>query len=222
MTEFVLFMVFSILEIYAMFALAFSVFKIDLYPFEMIFAGFIMGFFSYILRYDHGWVQVDIIVQYVLVFAFLWMLFKIHIFYAAVMTGFAYQAYTSIQTVFYFLMSKLGLLSVKFPSVSDLNTYILQVSTATVALLIAWYIRKKRIGFDFIPDKQTGKVEMETREVLLVSLNIPSFAIILLTVYIANFINTILVILPMVYVLIFYIYVHFSYKKDRLHENDSF
>lgn len=45
MLDFILFMIFSILETYAMFFLAFKIFKIDLYHKEMVFASFIMGFF---------------------------------------------------------------------------------------------------------------------------------------------------------------------------------
>lgn len=45
MIDFILFILFSGLETYAMFFLAFKIFKIDIYHKEMVFASFIMGFF---------------------------------------------------------------------------------------------------------------------------------------------------------------------------------
>ncbi|QQZ60832.1 hypothetical protein JI735_31030 [Paenibacillus sonchi] len=58
MLEFVLFMVFSVLETYAMFYLAFKVFKIDIYFKEILFASLLMGFISYVLRYDY-WININ-------------------------------------------------------------------------------------------------------------------------------------------------------------------
>lgn len=80
MLDFVLYMVFSILETSAMFYLAFKVFKIDVYPVEMIFASTIMAFVSFVLRNDYEMVLTDVLFQYLLTFCFMWLLFRIHIF----------------------------------------------------------------------------------------------------------------------------------------------
>lgn len=80
MLDFVLYMVFSILETTAMFYLAFKVFKIDVYPKEILFAGALMAFVSYVLRNDYGLILTDVAIQYLLTFCFLWLLFRIHIF----------------------------------------------------------------------------------------------------------------------------------------------
>lgn len=68
--DFVLFLAFSILETCSMFYMLFRIFKIDLYPKEFIFVGFILGFFSYVLRHDYNLVLVDIAFQYILTFCF--------------------------------------------------------------------------------------------------------------------------------------------------------
>lgn len=80
MLDFVLYMVFSVLESSALFYLAFKIFKLDIYPKEIVFAGLIMAFISYTLRNNYGLSKIDVFLQYTLTFLFIWLLFRIHIF----------------------------------------------------------------------------------------------------------------------------------------------
>ncbi len=205
MVDFVLYMAFSVLETYALFFLAFKAFKIDLYSIEMVFASLIMGFISYVLRIDYGLIEMDVCLQFILIFCFMWLLFRIHYFYAAIMTGMTYQAYSLIQTLYYFLLNQSTLFSV----------YLLQILTATTAILIGMYISKRRQGFDFVPDKPAGKINISTRDQILFALNLPSFIIVLSTMYFSNHLMQFYFIIPLAYALVLYGYLYLSYKKDR-------
>lgn len=103
--DIVLYMGFSILEVCAMFYMIFRIFKIDIMVKEFIFASTIMAFISYVLRAEYQLPYVDVMIQASLMLSFMWMLFRIHIFYATILTGMAYQIYMLIQTMYYFLGS---------------------------------------------------------------------------------------------------------------------
>lgn len=213
MLDFVLYMVFSILETYAMFYLAFKVFKIDLYPKEMLFAAFIMSFFSFVIRVNYSRVEVDIIIQYILMFCFFWLLFRIHMFYSAILTGMTYQAYTFIQLVYALIFNKIGLLSNQTFYGVDITTYFLQFFTAATAILIGFYIGYKRKGFDYVPDKPNGIIKISSREKLLFILNLPTVAIVISIMHL--FSSGYFLALPLIYFTLMFCYIYLSYMKDR-------
>lgn len=218
MLNFILFMIFSGLETYALFLLAFKIFKIDIYHKEIVFSSIIMGFISYVLRYDYGLLMTDIVLQYLLTFSFMWLLFRIHVFYAAIMTGLAYLTYMLIQSSCYLLMNATGLYALDFPFVTS-GIYLLQTVSATITILIASYVSKRRKGFDFVPDKQNDKVKIRSREIVIFFLSVPSLLIVLLMIYLSEQFTNFFYLMPLAYGILLYGYLYISYKKD-LNEND--
>ncbi|MEK3878718.1 MULTISPECIES: hypothetical protein [unclassified Paenibacillus] len=216
MLDFVLYMVFSILETSAMFYLAFKVFKIDVYPVEMIFASTLMAFVSFVLRNDYEMVLTDVFFQYLLTFCFIWLLFRIHIFYAVSMTGLTYLAYMFIQSSCYLFMKLIGLYQVGLPYTS-IAVYVLQFISATAAITIGTYIGKKKKGFDFVPDKQNVKVKIEQREIKILILSAPSLIFVILLVILTEKYSQYFFLMPMIYAVLLYAYLYLSYKKDRTH-----
>lgn len=218
MLDFILFMVFSFMETFAMFFLAFRVFKIDLYIVELIFASTIMAFISFVLRHDYGLMMTDIVIQYLLAFSFIWLLFRIHVFYAAIMTGLSYLTYMLIQSTCYLLMNATGLYSLSFPFMTS-GVYLLQIVSATLTFSIASYVNKRRKGFDFVPDKQNGKIKIQSREVVIFGLSVPSLFIVLLMIFLSEHYTDFFLIMPIAYGILLYGYLYFSNKKD-LNENE--
>lgn len=213
MLDFVLYMIFSVVESSALFYFAFKVFKIDLYGKEILFAGLIMAFFSHTIRTVYHLSELDAIVQYTLVFCFLWQLFRIHIFYAAIMTGMAYQTYMLIQSLLFLLLGITRASSYDWP-VTSANAYILQVSTALIIFLVGFYIGKRRKGFDFIPDKPAGKLTIGYREKVLFALSFPSIFVVVLMLYLFNELSSYFIFIPILYALILYSYLYLSRQKD--------
>jgi len=212
--DFFLFMFFSVLETSSLFYLAFKIFKIDLYAKEIVFASLIMGFISYVIRFDYGLTGLDVFIQYILIFCFLWLLFRIHIFYAVIMTGTAYQAYMVIQTFLYLLGKSMGLYSLSFPFVT-LAMYGLQLLTVVIISSIAYYIGRKRKGFDFIPDKTDAPIYAGRQEKILFALAFPSIIVVFLMVYILEHANHFFFLIPLCYALLLFGYLYLSNKKDR-------
>ncbi|UQZ32521.1 hypothetical protein C2I18_02485 [Paenibacillus sp. PK3_47] len=213
MLNFGLFVVFSVIETFAMFFFGFKLFKIDIYPKEMIFAGAIMAFFSYIIRANNQWVEVDIIIQYGLMFCFYWLLFRTHLFYAAILTGITYQAYSFIQLVYIFLLNRIGNFSSHTFYGMEISTYVMQLLTSCTAIIIGYYIGRKRKGFDFIPDKPDGTITPSKREILMFILNLPTAAIIISITHLYN--SDYFYTVPLIYGFLLFCYIYLSYKKDR-------
>ncbi|OMD83791.1 hypothetical protein BSK49_23450 [Paenibacillus odorifer] len=213
MLDFILFMIFSILETYAMFFLAFKIFKIDLYHKEMVFASFIMGFCSYTIRINYGMFPLDIFSQYALMFCFMWMLFRIHPFYASILTGMTYQAYLVIQTSLMYLLNSVIIMPLNILNPITKNMITMQVLSALTAILIGKYVGHKRIGYDFVPDKPDVKIKPTTNEKILFALNLPTIIVVTSLNYF--FESRFFFIIPFLYGILLWGYLYFSYKKDR-------
>jgi hypothetical protein len=217
--DFILFMVFSVMETCAMLYLMFRMFKIDLMPKEMVFASVIMAFVSYTLRAVYELPGFDVPVQLVLTLAFVWMLFRIHVFYATIMTGMVYQAYFLLQTIFYLLLKSVGIFDSPLPVVTNGGTFMLQILSAGSAVTAGMIIVRKRKGFDFVPDKPKGRIHLKRRDSILSALTLPSFTIVILTIYLTETMR-VYVIINFIYAVILYGYIYLAYKRDRS-DNDS-
>lgn len=216
MRDFVLYMVFSVIESSAMFYLAFKIFKIDIFFKEIVFAGCIMGFISYALRHEYGIPDVDQAVQFLLFFLFIWMLFRIHVFYATILAGMTSQLYLAVQTVYYFLMAKIGVFESTIPYILSIGTFALQTLAATTVITIGWIVGKRRSGFDFVPDTPSGKLQLKPWEKVLFALTLPSIIFSVLMIQLTVIFEKLYLILPFVYTIVSFSYMYFSYRRDRV------
>ncbi|WP_438444805.1 hypothetical protein [Gorillibacterium sp. sgz5001074] len=222
MADFILYMLFSILETGAMFILMFRIFKIDLLRREMLFSAVVMSFVSHTLRVVYGFSTVDVIAQFLLMFLFVWMLFRIHVFYAVIMTGMTYQAYFVLQTVYYFVFSEAGLFESKIPAVTQSATYILQFVSAASAVFIGWLLARRRKGFDFVPDQPRGRLRFVRHDWILLGLNVPSSAVIILTLFLTGYFGQEgYMVIPVLYALLLFGYLYISHQKDW-NQDESF
>ena len=184
----------------------FKVFKIDIFHKEIIFSSILMSGISYTLRVDYNVAYIDVLVQIILMIVFVWLLFRIHIFYSIIMTIMIYQAYMLIQSIYYYTLGySLG---------DTLSIYFLQVISAITVLGIGWFLAKKRRGFDFVPDSPTYKVIIARREKILFILVIPALIILTSTMYFTEHFSNFYVLMPIVYGCILFSYIILSYKKD--------
>jgi hypothetical protein len=174
-----------------------------------------MAFISFVLRTVYAIPDYDVLVQMILFFAFIWMLFRIHVYYAVILTGMGYQAYFLIQTLLFFLMDRLGAFSSQLPNVLSIFTYLLQLLSALTAYLIGLYVYKKRKGFDFIPDKHYGRLRLRSRDKVLFALNFPAVFIVSTTIYLTSHLQKMYLLIIIFYALTLYSYIYYSYKRDR-------
>ncbi|PUA39516.1 hypothetical protein C8Z91_08805 [Paenibacillus elgii] len=215
MVDFILFMVFSIMETMAMYYLMFRLFKFDMYPISIVFASAVASFISYTNRNVYEIQSIDVLVQIFLMFMFVWLLFRVHPFYAGIMTCSTYLGYVIIQATCYFILEVIGIFEIKALTNNIVGTNLLQTLTAFSAWLLGWWIKKGRKGFDFVPHSQFVMVKMSKINIMFIGMNA-------LSVFVLSFVynlfahdNMKLVYIFFVLILIMYCILYFSYKKDR-------
>ncbi len=216
MDDFILFMVFSIMETMAMYYLMFRLFKFDMSPVSIVFASAVASFISYTNRNVYEIQSLDVLVQIFLMFMFVWLLFKTHIFYAAIMTCTVYVGYVILQITYYFLLNGVGLFDSRLPISSAVGTYLLQIITACTTFLLGLWVKRNRKGFDFVPHSPYEVVKMNKINIVFLGLNLLSVSTLSL-LYLTNQIIQ-LFYLPFALVLIMYFILYFAYKKDRTND----
>lgn len=207
------------METVAVFYLMFRLFKIDLMLKEMLFASVIMGFVSYTLRAVYHFPNLDVPLQLILTLAFVWMLFRIHLFYATIMTGMTFQAYFLIQSVYYYLMKYLQVFSSGLPVVTGFSTFALQIVSVLSAVAVGWWISRSRKGFDFVPDNPRGKIRYKKRDKILFILILPSYVSLAAVIYLTEILEEFYFVITLLYGIMLYGYIHFSYKRDRQYDD---
>ncbi|NEW05984.1 hypothetical protein GK047_08180 [Paenibacillus sp. SYP-B3998] len=148
--DFLLFMFFGILETYAIYLLAFRFFRFEIDVVSIVFACVIASFISFSLREIYGYAGLDIFVQLILVFLFIWQLFKVHVFYSALLSVTGFITLSIIQTILLMALKLMGFMQ-DIPGSHSPSGYMLQVLTAGCVFLTSYFIQKKRLGFTFVP-----------------------------------------------------------------------
>lgn len=171
------------------------------------------AFFSYSIRIKYELFQLDILTQYALMLCFMWLLFRIHPFYASILTGMVYQTYFVIQPSLMYLLDSVINMSLNTSNPITINMITMQILSALTAILIGMYVGHKRIGFDFVPDKPDVKIKPTTSEKILFALNLPTLIVITSISYFLE--SFFFFLIPIFYGIILWGYLYFSYKKDR-------
>jgi hypothetical protein len=158
--EFLLFVVFSSMEYLAIFAIMFALFRFEykFYHNSVIFICGVLSFVSYSLRYGFEQEFLGPIVHILLIFAFLYYIFQVQVFYAGVMSVTGFLAYVIIQTITLVILNFSGV--IKFGEVQP-NTwegYLIQIISCLLAFSIIFLIKRKNFGFAYVPHGQRAFV----------------------------------------------------------------
>ncbi|XEC93908.1 hypothetical protein AB6A23_21545 [Paenibacillus tarimensis] len=178
----ILFLLFSSVEWLGLVLLTFAMFK---FPFkgywgQIILTAVIMALLSHFVFEVLELRVVATLLQPPIIFLFLWQMFRIHIFYAGLMTVYGYMGYVFIQYSILLLMLSFGvqlenLIPNTFP------TYVLQFASIFTVLLVVWLFRKFRIGYSFVPDSEHVSVTMNGVNLWLLLLTIAGYGFMALT-----------------------------------------
>jgi hypothetical protein len=191
--------------------------EIDLLPIHIIFASLIMAISSFVIRSDYQQPTLDVFTQFLWMFCLVWLLFRIHIFYATIMTSMTYLAYIFIQMIYYYGMLQLGVFDENgsLPFIYAYSTYILQTLSALTAIGLGWWVFKRRRGFDFVPDQSRGRLRLKKRDKVMFFLNLPTVFLITAIIYLTAHVQQIFIVVPLIYACFLYVYLYLSYRRDR-------
>jgi len=216
MSEFALFMVFSIVECLALYYFMFRLFKIDWHLPSVAFASLIGSYTSYTLRISAELPSLDIFVQNALLIAFTSLLFQVPVYYAILMACISFIAYVFVQISLHYILITLIPALQHLPS-SSVSTYTLQAVTALVIFIAGWYIHRKRIGFSFVPHSFFVPVKIRSYQILLLLLYVLAFLSVPVSYYLFQY-GSIYAITPVAISLLLIICLYAAYRRDRKHD----
>lgn len=158
----VFYLLFSFAEWLALILLTFAMFKFQFRGFwgQILLTSASLCFFSHFVFQIVEQPVLATLLQPLALFLFLWQMFRIHTFYAALMTMYGYIGYTFIHYSLLFALTRFGV------TLDDLvpNTqpaYIVQSSSIAIALIAAWICQHYRLGYTFIPDYEHAPFKMQ-------------------------------------------------------------
>lgn len=159
--EVIRFLLFSSLEWLALFILTFAMFKFPYRGFwgQIILCSVLLSFLSYVLFDVLDLRPLAPVIQLPLVIICTWQVFRVHLFYAALMTTYGYNGYALVQILFIVIMKGFGLTFQEI--ISPPFGYILQYATVGVSIAVGWIIHKRRWGFTFVPDFELIRVDLK-------------------------------------------------------------
>ncbi|MCD9023692.1 hypothetical protein [Cohnella silvisoli] len=214
MSQFFLDVSVNMYEVIATFALMLSLFRFSIkgYVSLMIIAAAVMAQSSYLLRFIFHQDSITPIIMLLWFVVFFWRLFRIHPFYALLMTVTGYLGYLVIQSALLYLLQIPFTLDEIVGSL--LHIKLVQVTSSTVTLLIAYWLLERRIGFSFVPDRLDEKVEMRGLNLLLLLVSIVACFFISGVAYIFINVNFLYSTLVTVFFLTILIILNFAFKKE--------
>lgn len=146
--KFLVFTLFSSVEYAAILIFTFSLFKIQFgwFKYHMAFVCVSLSYVSFTMREDQlGFVSP--FVQLALLILFMWLLFQIHLGYAAFITTVGYISYGLMQAII-ILPAKIIFNELE-PFTSKM--YFVALITSSVFFLISYIVRRKNWGYSFVP-----------------------------------------------------------------------
>ena len=165
----------NVFETIAGFILMMSIylFPIRSYTPQIVFTSIVMAQTSYLLRevFLLDWLTPFFMLVWMVLL--LWLLFRIHLFYALLMAVSGYLVYIVLQMLIVLILQAVSPLT----EIQETFQYLklVQLLTSLAALAISRILIKKRLGFSFVPDRISENVPVRgTNRKLLITLIIAS------------------------------------------------
>ena len=163
----------NVFESIAGFSLILSLFRFSFNKnnfINTIIASVVLALTSYLLRFPLELGTITSLFMLAWIIILLWRLFRIHVFYSALMAVTGYMTYITIQQI----MILFTMILYDFEEIVS-NFYFgktLQIVSSVISLLIYYGFFRKRLGFSFVPDQYALKVEFNglNRKLLIVTL----------------------------------------------------
>lgn len=171
-----IFIILSILEWTALLTLSFSMFLFQFrgYIAHIIFTSAILSSVSYLLYRVFDLAIVAPIIQLAIVFFFFWLMFRIHIFYAAIVTTYGYIGYLMVQLLIFLVPQWLNISSINETLSNEAMMNGLQILSVIVCYIISAILIRYRIGFSFISDNEQEVITLKRENIYFLILIILS------------------------------------------------
>jgi hypothetical protein len=215
MQRFVVDLFVNIFETIAGFSLIFSIYRFPIkgYIPQILFTAVVMAQTSYLLREVLSLESGTPFFMLLWIVIMLWLLFRVHYFYALLMAITGYLGYLVIQFGIVYLLQLIFKLEIP---VTDFYTgKMIQVTSSAIALLISVLLIKKRIGFSFVPDRMIENVSLHgtNRSMLMLLIAGSLLVSTIVFIYESGFAPFMLAVITIVLAL--YAIIHLALAKER-------
>ncbi|GIQ71458.1 hypothetical protein DUZ99_10550 [Xylanibacillus composti] len=168
--KFLLYMLFSMLEVVAVLTLIFTLFRIpkQYLRIHIFFVGAILAFVSHTIRIVEQLDSYAIIIIVILLFLFVWLMFRIQVFYAFIITISSYLIFGGLQILIIFSLTSINIVNVSSLNNDIVITHAMQLLTVIMVFLISKVLDHFHIGFDFVPHSDLGSVQLSKENLLLI------------------------------------------------------
>lgn len=214
MKEFLLDVSVNIYEVIAAFAIMLAWYRFSLkdYMTYSLIAAVLMAETSYILRLVFHYDSITPVFMLFWFLIFVWRVFRIHPFFALLMTVTGYLSYLFVQSaLLYALQIFFTLEQISSPLI---HAKFFQIGSSTITLGVAYWLLRRRIGFSFVPDRMDEKIEMKGLNVWLLIVCIISCFFISGVAYTFVNINFLFRMLLSVFMFIVIILLNIAYRKE--------
>lgn len=157
-----LYIFFSTLDGIAAFTFMFTLFRIPMqhFRYHIIFISVVIGYVAYTLRVIEGLNSLAFLITVIVAFLFVWLMFRIQVFYALFISVISYISYAFFQIIVFFIVRvtapiNLNDLESNFPLL-----YSLQLATVVLTLVVSRILRYFDIGFNFVPHDDMSKIKL--------------------------------------------------------------
>lgn len=175
----------------------------------------LLSYVSYTTRTVYGLAIESTLIQVGLLTLFIWLLFRVQVYYSLLMALTGHVAYGVVQFLLIFLFTFSGIFtlndleSIKWPS------HILPIATSIVFFLISIFVIKKNWGFSFVPDR-TDEIYGNYKRNTLILLVITASFVLLSTLHrIGITLISNLYVSTLIYVIAFLVLIILSIRKER-------
>lgn len=214
MSQFLLDVSVNMYETIAMFALMLATFRFSLraYMTNTLIAAIVMAQTSYLLRFVFHLDSITPLFMLLWFIIFIWMVFRIHMFYVLLMVVTGYLGYLIIQSAI-LLVLQVGFTMEEITG-TLINIKLVQVSGSTITLGCVYMLLKRRIGFSFVPDRMDEKVEIKGLNLVLLLISLIACFFISGVAYIFINVNFLYSTLGTAFLFTMLIILNFSFKKE--------
>lgn len=210
------FILVSILETLLIMWFGFVLFNIRIkgYEVHMFITASFMAHISYSLRSDELSYLAPL-VQLVFFIICIWGLFKIQIFYSAVVTISAFAYFSIWQSIIFFAGNAWGLFSMENVDRVPIG-YIIPFLTFPIGLMSIWVVRRFNLSMDWIPSNHKQKVEWTGFNLMLTFILVAIFVLYGLMIYlVSRGAYEYVAIMTVFIIILYYLLFNLSKRKDR-------
>lgn len=175
------FIFFSAIEWLALIVMTFAIFKFQLpgYWGRLLLSSFMLSLLSYMVLVELDMSLYGMFIQVPFVFFHFWQVFRIPMFYAALMVINGYVWYTLIQAVVLFIFQLAG--NQIMPNIQP--AFVIQSITAVMVFLIAWLLIRTNWGFTFVPDTDRVKISWNKLNIRLLIMCIIGYGVLSMSIF---------------------------------------